>query len=162
MMDDVQIRIVKALQQGLPLTARPFADVAQALGIPEADLLSVVRSWQESGIIRRFGAVLRHEAAGFTANAMGVWDVPDERVEDFGRRAAARDSISHCYRRPRFEGFPYNMYTMIHGRYRKDCEEIARELSSETGVTTYELLFTTAEYKKSAPVYFSDVEGQCT
>ena len=88
---------------------------------------------------------------------MGVWNVPDEQIETFGRKAASFSVVSHCYQRPRFAGFRFNLYTMIHGKSREDCEAAAREISARTGVTDYTLLYTTAEYKKSSPVYFADV-----
>lgn len=159
MMDDAEIRMIRRLQFGLPLTPEPFADLADELSVSEETLLGFIRAWQANGVIRRFGAVLGHSAAGFRANAMGVWNVPDDRVDEFGRLASSRDSISHCYRRPVFEGFPFNVYTMIHGRSREECEEVARTLSQETGISHYELLFTTAEYKKTAPMYFLDETG---
>ncbi len=93
-------------------------------------------------------------------NAMGAWDVPDDRTEQFGRLAASSKSVSHCYQRPRFNAFPYNLYTMIHGKSREECEAVARAISDETGITGYELLYTTTEFKKSSPVYFATHESR--
>jgi len=156
-MTETQIGIIRAVQDGLPLSEEPFREIAERVGISEEQLLAQIRSWKEDGTIRRFGAVLRHHRAGYSVNAMGVWNVPDDRVEEFGLKAAAFRSVSHCYQRPRFGAFPYNLYTMIHGRSEAGCEKTAREISEKTGIEDYALLYTAAEYKKSSPVYFSDV-----
>jgi len=155
-MDETQRRIVRAIQAGLPLTERPFDAIADEVGISVDDLLAQLAAWKADGTIRRLGAFLRHRQAGYSVNAMGAWNVPDDRVESFGRTASGMRSVSHCYQRPRFEGFPYNLYTMIHGRSREECEQTARTISQETGITEYELLYTTAEYKKSSPEYSAD------
>lgn len=154
MMDDLQQRIVRAIQAGLPLTEEPFRAIADDLGISPDDLLARLAAWKSDGTIRRLGAVLRHRQAGYSANAMGAWNVPDEQVESFGQAASGMRSVSHCYERPRFEGFPYNVYTMIHGRSPEECERTAEAISQQTGITEYKLLFTTAEFKKSSPSYF--------
>ncbi|MCX8053379.1 MAG: Lrp/AsnC family transcriptional regulator [Armatimonadetes bacterium] len=153
-MTDRQIAIVRALQDGLPLSEDPFAEVADRAGVPVEELLAQIETWKNDGTIRRFGAILVHQRAGYPVNAMGVWNVPEDRIEDVGRAAAEDPSVSHCYQRPRFEGFDYNLYTMIHGSSREDCENIARRISERTGITDYRLLYTTAEYKKSGAVYF--------
>ncbi len=152
--DWLQRRIVRAIQGGLPVTEAPYRPIADDIGITVSDLLSQLRAWEADGTIRRFGAILRHHQAGYSVNAMCAWNVPDDRVEEFGRTAAEMRTVSHCYQRPRFEGFPYNLYTMIHGRSREECEETARAISGRTGITANQLLYTTAEFKKSSPVYF--------
>ncbi len=157
-MNELQRAIVREIQAGLPLAEEPYRAIADRVGMPEDELLAQLAEWKADGTIRRLGAVLRHREAGYSVNAMGAWDVPDAQVEEFGREAASLRSVSHCYERPRFEGFPYNLYTMIHGRSREDCEEAARVISERTGVTAYELLYTTAEFKKSGPVYFTEDE----
>lgn len=154
-MIETQKRVIRALEDGLPFTDEPFKRIAEVAGLTEAELIAQLEAWKADGTIRRFGAILRHQQAGFPANAMGVWDVPDARVEQFGRAAVRFREISHCYQRPRFYGFPYNVYTMIHGRSREDCEDAARAVAAETGITDYTLLYTTAEFKKSSPVYFA-------
>ena len=157
-MTDTEMRIIKALQRGISLMEEPFREIAQEAGVSEEELLAQVRAWKNDGIIRRFGAVLEHRRVGCSANAMGVWNVPDAEVQDFGRSAARFRAVSHCYQRPRFGGFRYNLYTMIHGRSREECEGLARRISERTGVGDYALLYTTAEFKKSSPAYFADAE----
>jgi DNA-binding Lrp family transcriptional regulator len=155
-MDETQAKTITAIQSGIPISAEPFREVAEKLGVSEDALLDQLRTWKNDGTIRRFGAILRHTEAGFSVNAMGVWNVPAERIEDFARAATSSDAVSHCYQRPGFDRFPYNLYTMIHGRSRDECAETARRISEQTGITEYELLFTTEEFKKSPPVYFAE------
>jgi len=155
-MDETRKRIIRALQEGLPFTEEPFKTVAESIGVAEADLLAQLESWKADGTIRRFGAVLRHQEAGFSANAMGAWNVPDAHIEGFAGAAVRFREVSHCYQRPRFPGFPYNIYTMIHGRSREDCEAVAGAISAETGISDYSLLYTTAEFKKSSPLFFPE------
>ena len=161
-MTGLQRRIVKSLQDGVPLTEQPFKEIARRLGISEDELLAQIEAWKADGAIRRFGAILHHQQAGYVVNAMGVWDVPDSQAEEFGRVAASFPAVSHCYQRPRFDGFPYNLYTMIHAKSRQECEKAARAISETTGIATYALLYTTAEFKKTSPVYFSGAFGLAT
>ena len=158
-MTDTRKRIVRVLQNGLPVTQEPFGEIAREVGISQDELLSQLRAWKSDGTIRRLGAILRHHRAGYSTNAMAVWDVPDAQIEAFGATASGFNCISHCYQRPRFDEFRYNLYTMIHGRSRDECESAARKLSERTGISDYALLYTTAEYKKSSPVYFADEEN---
>ena len=157
-MNETQIETIRALQDGLPLSREPFAEIAEKAGISEEELLNQLSAWKADGTIRRFGAILRHQMAGYAVNALGVWNVPDEQVEDFGYDAASIVAVSHCYERPRFEGFEYNVYTMIHGRSRTECRSVAHQIILRTGISDHKLLFTTAEFKKTSPVYFADDE----
>jgi DNA-binding Lrp family transcriptional regulator len=108
-----------------------------------------VKGWKEAGIIRRFGALVAHRRAGITANGMVVWDVPDEDIEKLGAIFAAHKAVSHCYSRPRFTGWPYRLYTMVHGKTREQVNGIAKELSASSGCDKYSILFSTREFKKS-------------
>jgi len=159
-MTELQRKIIEILRDGLAPVEEPFHEIANKVGVPVDELLAQVEAWKADGTIRRFGAILRHQRAGYSVNAMGVWNVPDDRAAAFGCTAARSRSISHCYQRPRFDGFRYNLYTMIHGRSRQDCEDTAKALSEETGIADYALLYTTAEFKKSSPVYFSGAAGR--
>ena len=155
-MDEKQVRIIRALQDGLPLSPKPFKEIADKAGVSEDELLARIRTWREDRTIRRFGAILRHHQAGITANVMVAWNVPEADVDEFAKTAGSVTAISHMYERPRFHGFDYNLYTMIHGRFRDECEETAKRISEQTGITEYALLYTTEEFKKSSPVYFAD------
>lgn len=155
-MTDTQIRIIRALQDGIDLCERPFDEIARQVGVPVADLLDQIRQWQSDGTIRRFGAILRHHRAGYEANAMVVWNVPENQIDDFAAIATSVKNVSHCYQRPAFAGFEYNLYTMIHGRSRDDCEAAALGMSKLSGINDYKMLYTTAEFKKTSPVYFAE------
>jgi siroheme decarboxylase len=161
-MTDVQVTLIRSVQDGIPISQEPFEEIADQTGITETELLEQLCAWKADGTIRRFGAVLRHHQAGYNVNSMGVWNVPDEQAESFGKMAAMSKSVSHCYQRPRFGGFPYNLYTMIHGKSREECEAVARSIAEATNISDYELLYSTKEFKKSSPVYFTDETTELT
>lgn len=154
MMTDTQIRIIRAIQGGIGLSQEPFGEIAERAGVSLEELLAQLRQWRADGTIRRFGAILKHHNAGYEANAMVAWDVPEETIESFAKAAGSFRSVSHCYQRPKFDGFDYNLYTMIHGKRKEDCEAAARAIAEKTGIPSYKMLYTTAEFKKSSPVYF--------
>lgn len=154
MLTEQDKEIIRRLQDGLPLVPRPYKLLAERLGMQEDALIARIKYFIENGQIRRFGATVRHLDLGFKANAMVVWDVPDEKVNDVGRAMAAFDEVTHCYRRPRRTGWPYNLFTMVHGRTRDECVKTAEKLSRATGMDQYRLLFSTAELKKSSMRYF--------
>jgi DNA-binding Lrp family transcriptional regulator len=145
--------LVSALDQQIPLTARPFAALAEKLGQTEESVLSALRAWKEQGVLRRIGAILYHRAAGFKANAMCVWPV-DGDVAAAGRRVAARPEVSHCYQRPRLERFPFDLYAMIHTGNRDETRALFEEISSTCGLSNGELFASGREFKKSSMKYF--------
>ena len=147
--------LLAALDADLPLSPRPFLLLAERCGWPEADLLEVIRDWSASGRIRRYGASVNHRRLGFVANAMTVWSVPDDRIEEVGGALALAPEVSHCYQRPRFPEFPFNLYAMIHGRCREECLAAAARLSQSCGLDEPLALFSSKEFKKSAPAYAS-------
>ena len=153
-------RLLSALQIDLPLTERPFAALAEPVGLTEAELLAGLAVALESGEVRRYGARVQHRALGFTANAMVVWAAPPARVEEAGRLMAQHPAVSHCYERPTFDGFPYNLYTMIHGRRREECEAVAEELARATGLSEWRSIYSRREFKKQAPSFRSDLRSQ--
>ncbi len=155
MLSQLDKEIIRALQEGLPLVSRPFLALAEKLGITEDELLAKVQDFAERGVIRRFGAAVRHQDLGFVSNAMVVWQVPEERIEEVGRLMATFDEVSHCYQRPaRPPDWPYNLFTVVHGQTPEDCREIAARLSRASGIASYRLLFSVAELKKSSMKYF--------
>jgi DNA-binding Lrp family transcriptional regulator len=148
-------RIVRELQEDISLCYKPFQAIALNLGIAEEDLLTKVEEFKERGVIRRFSAVLRHRNVGIVANAMGVWCVPEEKAERVGAIMASFPQVSHCYQRVKQHNWPYNVYTMIHGKTTEDCEHVAKKISQDTGITDYRLLYSTRELKKSSMKYFA-------
>jgi siroheme decarboxylase len=149
-------RIVLGLVQGdLPDSATPYADIAAIAGITEEEVLGLLTRLSELGTIRRFGATLRHQKAGYGANSMVAWFVESDRdVDEVGLVMASRPEITHCYRRRNCLDWPYNLYTMIHGKTPQDCQRVVLELSEATGVDQFDLLFSHRELKKTSMRYF--------
>lgn len=154
MIDEQDRRIIGLIQGDLPVEARPFAAMAERIGISEEEFIDRVRALRQRGIIRRFGATLRHQEAGFRSNAMVAWIVPEERVKEVGPLLAGFRQVTHCYQRVPARDWPYSLYTMIHGASRKECRRIAEEMSEAAGVKTYSLLFSEREFKKTSMAYF--------
>lgn len=128
-------RLLDALGAGLALVPRPFAEIARSLGLDEAEVIARAQAFASAGLIKRFGVVVRHRAIGYGANAMVVWDVLDADVSDVGRRMAANPFVTLCYRRPRrLPDWPYNLFSMIHGRDRTIVEAQVAELSAALGL----------------------------
>lgn len=138
----------------LPVTAQPFAPMAHHLGVSQRQLLHMVRQLKEKGYIRRFGATLRHRNSGFSANAMGVWLIPDEKIDQVGQTMASFKEVTHCYFRQPQGDWKYNVFTMIHGASEEACRDIAQKISRATGMTDYQLLFSSKELKKITMRYF--------
>jgi DNA-binding Lrp family transcriptional regulator len=154
MLSEQDKQIIIELQNGLPLVSRPFEIMGKRLNMTEESLINRIAYLIENGLIRRFGAAVRHRDLGFTANAMVVWDVPDKKTDEAGRIMASFKEVSHCYQRPRQQGWPYNLFTMVHERTREECIKTAEQISEATGIEKYELLFSTAELKKISMRYF--------
>ncbi len=148
-MDELDRRIVEALQNGLPLVPEPYAAAAERLGICQEELLGRLRAMLERGEVRRLGASIAHRKAGIAANVMCVWRVPPEGVEAFAREAVRFDAITHCYERAATPEWPYNLYCMIHGRSEADCEAVIADLCRRAGQTDYVALLSTREFKKT-------------
>lgn len=148
-MDEVEEKILRAVQDGIPLTHSPFSEIASQLDMTEEEVISRIKSMQEKGIIRRFGASIGHRDIGIVANAMCIWNVPDERVEEVGAKMANFPEVTHCYERPRRPGWNYNLFTMVHSYTREDCEEVAAKIAKATDISDYKLLFSEREFKKT-------------
>ncbi len=118
--DRADTQLIAAIQNGLPLSARPYADIGERIGLSEADVIARIAALQQQGTIKRLGVVVRHHELGYRANAMVVWDVPDKHVATLGRCLGGFDFITLCYRRPRrLPDWPYNLFCMIHGQDRQ-------------------------------------------
>lgn len=154
-LSDLEIATIRVVQEDLPLVERPFAAEGEVLGCSEADVLDLLRSFKERKLMRRFAAVMNHRNAGFKANAMGVWAVPEERLDVLGPQMAGFAAVSHCYRRPTYEDWPYSVFTMVHGRTARDCEATIDAIRVDTGIDEYALLWSVKEYKKIRVRYFT-------
>ena len=138
-------------QSGLPLVTHPFATVAANIGIPEAEVIARLEAMLANGVIRRIGAVPNHYRLGYVANGMTVWDVRDEDVDALGERVALIPGVSHCYRRPRAEGWPYNLFVMLHGRERGEVERQRQDVARVLGdaCRAHDILYSTRVLKKT-------------
>ena len=152
------IAFIRELQKDLPHVRRPFDGCAEALGCSLDDVFDWCAAMTECGKMRRFSAVLRHQNAGFVSNAMGVWKVPPERVEEIGPLMASFAAVSHCYQRPVYPDFPYNVYTMVHGRNREECLRTLEAIAERTGVEERQYLWSSKEFKKERVLYFLEEE----
>ena len=146
--------VIRELQGDLPLTPKPYAEIAQRLGVSEGEVLAILQHLLETHAIRRLGAVLRHHQLGFRANGMGIWRVPAGDVERVGLIMTTFPQVSHCYERPTSPTWKYNMYTMIHGHSPEECQEVARRISEQTGIRDYQVLFSIREFKKASMRYY--------
>jgi DNA-binding Lrp family transcriptional regulator len=153
-LSDEQKHLVRLVQDGLAAEREPFAAVAARLGWPGERVVEQLREWQALGVIRRFGAVVRHRELGFAANGMVVFRVAEGRVDDAGRRLARHKEVSHCYRRPPLPGFPYNLFAMIHGRSEDAVRRAAAAMAEATRAEAHEVLFSVTEFKKASMRYF--------
>lgn len=142
------IRIVRCIQEDLPLEERPFGNWAKRLGMAESELLELIAEWLKKGLIRRFAAVLNHRQVGFSANGMVVWSCPLERIDEYGGILASHAEVSHCYHRPAYPAWPHNLYAMVHGRTKEECRKIADKLAEAIHLHDYVILFSTREFKK--------------
>ncbi len=155
------IPLIRSLQEDLDLVEEPFVRMAAGLGISFGDLRDRVERMKASGLMRRFSAVLRHRKAGYAANAMGVWSVPDggdKACDRAGEIFASFDEVSHCYRRPRYPDWPYDLFTMVHGRSREECGDVLARMAAASGLEPPLALYSTEEFKKVRVRYFEDAE----
>ncbi len=149
-------QLIRALQEGLPLIERPYAEVARRAGWTEPEVIARLREWRESGVLRRICAYIRHREAGYAANGMAVWDVPEEQLEEVGARMSSSPMVSHCYAREPRERFPWRLYTMLHGRSREEVLAEVERLAEAEGIERHRVLFSMRELKRSSVAFFPD------
>ena len=151
-LNDLQaMQLRRLLEAGLPLAARPYQVLAERLGASEDAVLEQVRLWNESGLFRRVGLVIKHRAMGFRANAMLVMDIPDEQVDEVGRKLGEAAGVNLCYQRPRrLPDWPYNLFCMVHGREREQVCQLIERLLADNGLSDvpHQLLFSTRAFKQ--------------
>ncbi len=152
LLDDVDRKIIDLTQSGLPLVSRPYENIAQRLGINSSDVISRMKAMKENGIIRRIAAVPNHYALGYKANGMTVWDVPDERISELGKKVGELDFVSHCYHRPRFlPEWPYNLFAMVHAHDHDEARKLMATIGELLGENDrgHDILFSTKILKKT-------------
>ena len=152
---DWDIKLILELQKDLPSSLEPYREWADNLGITTAQLYDEAARFIKKQQMRRFSAVLYHRKVGFTANGMGVWKVPPERVEELGPVMAGFRAVSHSYQRPVYPDWPYPLFTMVHGKTHEECEQVLGAISEKTGIKEYAVLYSVLEYKKIRVKYFT-------
>lgn len=152
--DAFEKRVILALQRDLEITPRPFLELAQHLGVSEEEFLAAVRSLMAKGYIRRFGATLRHQLSGYGANALVAWTVPPDDLKRVGLLLSRHPEVTHCYHREPAPDWPYNLYSMVHGKNPGDIEVLTAALAQEAGIEDYQILFSDTELKKTTMRYF--------
>jgi DNA-binding Lrp family transcriptional regulator len=154
--DELDIAVIRALQGDMPVVQEPYAEAASQMGLTQGRFLDHLAGMQERGLLRRVAAILYHRRAGFSANGMGVWQVPDEQIFEIGCRMAAVRGISHCYQRPTYEDWPYSVFTMAHGRSKEECDSVLDSIAEQTGIHERATLYSSTEFKKIRLLYFTE------
>ena len=154
--DEHDVAVIRALQGSMGVVDEPYAPAAAELGMAQESLLDHLAAMQERGLLRRVAAILYHRRAGFSANGMGVWKVPDEQIAEIGSRMAAVRGISHCYQRPTYPDWPYSVFTMAHGRSKEECDAVLSAIAEQTGISERATLYSSTEFKKIRLLYFTE------
>ena len=149
----IEHRILSVLQAGLPRTLTPYKDIAQQIGIETSELLTVLKKWKKQGKLRRIGAIVNHFKVGLPAGAMVVWQVESDRIVEVGQVFAGFEEVSHVYERQTSENWPYNIYTMVHGKNAGDVQRVVKRMSQTCGLSNCRILVTEKELKKVPPTY---------
>jgi DNA-binding Lrp family transcriptional regulator len=155
-LSDLDIAVIRTLQGDMTVMPEPYAPAAAELGISQAALLEHLESMKVRKALRRVAAILFHRRAGFSANGMGVWNVPEERIMEVAPLMASFRGISHCYQRPTYEDWPYSVFTMAHGRSKEECDAILDSIAEESGIEDRRTLYSSTEFKKIRLLYFTD------
>lgn len=156
MLTHLEKKIIALLQTDIPVVKQPFLELAEQIGITEEEFLQVLNKLNDQGLIRRFGATIKHQKSGFKANAMVAWKVPEDQVEKTGQIMATFREITHCYRRNPAPGWDYNLYTMVHAATEEKCHAIVQRISKAVEQEHYTLLFSRQELKKTSMKYFEE------
>jgi DNA-binding Lrp family transcriptional regulator len=149
-------RVINLSQNDIDIVSEPFKETVERLGIGYSEFFNLLDELKRAGVMRRFAAILNHRKAGFSANAMTVWDVDEEKGEEIGKKAAAFSAVSHCYLRPKFKNWNYNLFTMIHAKTKEQIDSIIKDMESEIEFRDRRLLYSTREFKKVRLKYFGD------
>ncbi len=156
MFSELEKKVIASVQCDIPITERPYYELSKKLNITEEHLMHILKDFINRGVMRRFGATIRHQKSGYDANAMIAWKVTDKKVKKIGNIMASFEEVSHCYQRGTVEYWPYNLYTMIHSTSKAGCYKIIEKISKKTGINDYSVLFSIKELKKTSMVYFED------
>lgn len=154
MLSKIDKKIISVISQDIPLVREPFRVMAGKLGMGEEGLLKRIRVYKKRGFLRKFSAAINHKKIGFRYNAMAVWNIPEENIDEAAAYMVSLPEVSHCYQRKTAFDWNYNLYSMIHGRTKAECLDIVRNIAGKTVCKDYRVLFSSEEYKKSSANYF--------
>jgi DNA-binding Lrp family transcriptional regulator len=146
--------LIREIQNDIEITREPFAKSIKKLNLDYDEFFSLINELKNAGVMRRFATILNHRRAGFRANAMSVWDIPEENAEEIGKKIAEFSAVSHCYLRPKYPSWPYNLFAMVHSTSKEDCDNLIDEMAKEVGISSYSKLYSTKEFKKQRIKYF--------
>ncbi|MEE8168806.1 MAG: siroheme decarboxylase subunit beta [Candidatus Hydrothermarchaeales archaeon] len=153
-LDETDKQVLVMMEDNVPLISRPFLEVAEKIGINEDEVIERVKRMLDEGIVRRFSASISHRKLGITANPMVAWKVPQDRVEEVGKKMASFDEVTHCYERETVPGkWEYNVFVVVHGYERGSVERTMQQISRAVGIKEYKMLYSTKEYKKTYKRY---------
>jgi len=155
-LNDLHKKVIKYAQEDLPITPEPFAEMIKKIGVDYETFFAVLAELKASGVMRRFATILNHRKAGFSANAMVVWDIDEDIAEEMGKNMSAFSAVSHCYLRPKFPNWTYNIFSMIHGKTQEETERTIKEVEKETRYNKNKYLYSSKEFKKVRVKYFND------
>ncbi|MEZ8032007.1 MAG: Lrp/AsnC family transcriptional regulator [Nitrosopumilus sp.] len=145
---------IRELQKDMEIIDEPFVKAAKNLGITEDEVFAKMKHYEDVGVMRRFAAILRHRQVGFTANGMIVWKVPEDRITSVGETLGSFPQVSHCYERPTYDDWPYNVFSMIHCKTHDEAYDVAKTIQNQINVSEYKILFSSREFKKTRVEYF--------
>jgi DNA-binding Lrp family transcriptional regulator len=151
----LHLKVIKLSQNDIPIVKEPFKDIVERLGIGYDEFFSILNELKDAGVMRRFAGILNHRKAGFNANAMVVWDIDEKKGLEIGKKAAEFSAVSHCYLRPKYPNWPYNLFTMVHGKTPEETNSIIKEIASEIEHFSRRPLYSVREFKKVRIKYFS-------
>ena len=152
----LHIEVIKALQKDIDVTHEPFKNAIETLDLSYERFFELAHELKSSGVMRRYATILNQRKAGFGANAMSVWAVPEDKGEEIGKEMAEFSAVSHCYLRPSYPNWPYNLFAMVHAKTQEECDTLIEEMAQQSGLTEYGKLYSTVEFKKQRLVYFDD------
>ncbi|MHB1377469.1 MAG: siroheme decarboxylase subunit beta [Candidatus Humimicrobiaceae bacterium] len=153
-MTDLEKEIVQFIQDDIPLVTRPLKELARKIKLSEKEIVILLKDWHDTGLLRRLGVFIQHQKAGFRANGMSVWIIPKDQIVSVGQLMVSFPQVGHCYQRPTYPGWPYNMFAMIHEQSRDAVMQVAQKISLAIDIKQYDILFTEKEFKKNSMKYF--------
>jgi DNA-binding Lrp family transcriptional regulator len=156
MLSDNEKKVVALIQGDIPIEKNPYKILAEKAGISEDEFIKALKSLNDKKIIRRFGATLRHQKSGYSTNAMVAWNVPEDKIQETGKLMAKFPFVSHCYRRDPKPEWPFNLYTMVHAKSKDDCIKKVSEMSENSKMKNFDILYSTKELKKISMEYFTE------